>query len=80
MPRRFCRAKFPNWVFFLPLIAAGIHVAAAFPVLKAMLALLSMVNVRLYVLFTLGCFLVFAVLYTLIYGVTAKAYYRIVSR
>ena len=67
-------------VFFLPLIAAGIHVAAAFPVLKAMLALLSMVNVRLYVLFTLGCFLVFAVLYTLIYGVTAKAYYRIVSR
>ena len=67
-------------VFFLPLIAAGIHVAAAFPVLKAMLDLLSMVNVRLYVLFTLGCFLVFAVLYTLIYGVTAKAYYRIVSR
>lgn len=67
-------------VFFLPLIAAGIHVAAAFPVLKAMLALLNMVNVRLYVLFTLGCFLVFAVLYTLIYGVTAKAYYRIVSR
>lgn len=67
-------------VFFLPLIAVGIHVAAAFPVLKAMLALLNMVNVRLYVLFTLGCFLVFAVLYTLIYGVTAKAYYRIVSR
>ncbi len=67
-------------VFFLPLIAAGIHVAAAFPLLKALLALLNMVNVRLYVLFTVGCFLVFAVLYMLIYGVTAKAYYRIVSR
>ena len=67
-------------VFFLPLIAAGIHVAAAFPLLKELLALLNMVNVRLYVLFTLGCFLVFAVLYMLIYGLTAKAYYRIVSR
>lgn len=67
-------------VFFLPLVAAGFHVAAAFPLLKAMLALLNMVNVRLYVLFTVGCFLVFAVLYMLIYGVTAKAYYRIVSR
>lgn len=67
-------------VFFLPLIAAGIHVAAAFPLLKALLALLNMVNVRLYVLFTAGCFLVFAALYTLIYGVTARAYYRIVSR
>ena len=67
-------------VFFLPLVAAGIHVTAAFPVLKALLALLNMVNVRLYVLFTAGCFLAFAVLYMLIYGVTARAYYRIVSR
>ena len=67
-------------VFLLPLIAAGIHMAAAFPVLKALLTLLNMVNVRLYMLFTVGCFLVFAVLYMLIYGVTAKAYYRIVSR
>lgn len=67
-------------VFFLPLIVAGIHVAAAFPLLKAQLALLNMVNVRLYVLFTVGCFLAFAVLYMLIYGVTARTYYRIVSR
>lgn len=67
-------------VFFLPLIAAGVHVAAAFPLLEMLLALLNMVNVRLYALFTLGCFLVFAVLYMLIYGVTARTYYRIVSR
>lgn len=67
-------------VFFLPLLAAGIHVAAAFPLMKMLLALLNMVNVRLYMLFTLSCFLVFAVLYMLIYGMTARTYYKIVSR
>lgn len=67
-------------VFFLPLLAAGIHVAVAFPLLKELLAVLNMMNVRLYVFFTAGCFLAFAVLYMLIYGMTARTYYKIVSK
>ncbi len=67
-------------VFFLPLIVAGIHVAVAFPMIKKILALLNLLNVQLYLTCTIVCFLVFAVMYLLIYLLTAKTYYKIVSR
>lgn len=67
-------------VFFLPLIVAGVHVAAAFPIISKLLELLNMLNNSLYVACTVVCFLVFAVMYVLVYGLTAKTYYRIVSR
>ncbi len=67
-------------VFFLPLIGAGVHVAAAFPIISKLLELLNMLNNSLYVACTVVCFLVFAVMYVLVYGLTAKTYYRIVSR
>lgn len=66
-------------VFFLPLIFAGLHLAVAFPILTKLLAMLNMSNVSLYA----GCvaigFGVFAVLYVIIYAMTAKTYYKIVS-
>lgn len=67
-------------VFFLPLIAAGIHMAAAFPMITLLLALLNMVDVKLYLICTVICFLVFVLLYVLIYSLTARTYYKIVSR
>lgn len=67
-------------VFFLPLITAGVHTAFSFPIMSKILAMFNLTNTTLFVLCTLGCFLVFALLYSLIYGLTAKAYYRIVSR
>ncbi len=67
-------------VFFLPLVVAGLHTAMAFPLIRLLLALFNMVNVRLYLLCTLGCFLAFGVLYVLIYSLTAKTYYKIVSQ
>ncbi len=67
-------------VFFLPLIVAGIHVAAAFPMISRILALLNLMNTRLYITCTCVCFLVFAVMYILIYFLTARVYYRIVKR
>lgn len=67
-------------VFFLPLIVAGIHVAAAFPLISKLLALLNLLNTGLYITCTVVCFLVFAVMYVLIYLLTAKTYYKIVSR
>ena len=67
-------------VFFLPLIVAGIHVAVAFPLITLVLALMNMINVQLFLICTVVCFLVFVVMYILIYSLTAKTYYRIVSR
>lgn len=66
-------------VFFLPLIFAGLHLSVAFPILTQLLAMLNMTNVSLYA----GCvaigFGAFAVLYVIIYMMTAKTYYKIVS-
>ena len=67
-------------VFFMPLIVAGIHVAVAFHLITLVLALMYMVNVQLFLICTIICFLVFVVMYILIYSLTAKTYYRIVSR
>lgn len=67
-------------VFFLPLIVTGIHVAVAFHLITLVLALMNMVNVQLFLICTVVCFLVFVVMYILIYSLTAKTYYRIVSR
>ena len=67
-------------VFFLPLVTAGVHVAFAFPVISKILAMFSLTNTALFIACTVGCFLIFALLYAVIFGLTAKAYYRIVSR
>lgn len=67
-------------VFFLPLAAAGIHVAVAFPLINKMLMLLNLQNMKLYMECTAGCFLVFALLYVVIYTMTARTYYRIVKQ
>ncbi len=67
-------------VFFLPLITAGIHVVFALPMISKILAVMNMLNTQLFILCAAGCFLVFAALYAVIYALTAKTYYRIVSR
>lgn len=65
-------------VFFLPLVVAGIHVAAAFPLISRLLVLLNLLNTRIYAICTAVCFLVFAVMYVLIYLLTSRSYSRIV--
>lgn len=66
-------------VFFAPLIAAGIHMAFAFPMLTKMLGLFSMRDTGFLAIVTLVCFGVFAAMYTLVYVITSRSYYRIVS-
>lgn len=66
-------------VFFLPLVTAGIHLIAAFPIVKRMLAILMLTNEALFIGCTVVCFVIFALVYAAIYGVTARSYYRIVS-
>ena len=66
-------------VFFLPLLAAGVHVAFAFPMIQKMLLLFGLTDVKLFVLVMVGSYLLFALFYVLVYRITSKAYYSIVS-
>jgi putative ABC transport system permease protein len=66
-------------VFFLPLIVAGVHLGFAFPLIRKMLLLFGLVNLKLLILVTIGAFLVFALCYIIVYVITSKAYYNIVS-
>lgn len=66
-------------VFFLPLAAAGIHIAAAFKMITKLLFLLNLSNMQLFAWCTLGTFIVFAVIYAGVYALTARTYYKIVS-
>lgn len=67
-------------VFFLPLLAACVHISMAFPLMKKLLLLVGMSNDRLFLLCTAVTVLVFAAVYGLIYMVTARAYYHILEK
>ena len=66
-------------VFFLPLIAAAIHVAASFKMITLLLRILSLTNVALFASCVVGSLVVFALLYTGVYALTARTYYKIVE-
>lgn len=67
-------------VFFLPLLMAMIHITMAFPMIRRMLLLFGMTNTKLFIGCTAGTVLIFAVVYGLIYLMTARSYYHIVER
>lgn len=66
-------------VFFLPLIAAGVHTAFAFPIIWRILNLMGFVNTEVLICITAGCYLVFALFYIVIYLLTSKSYLTIVG-
>lgn len=66
-------------VFFLPLIMACIHLAAAFPLMNRLLLMFGMSDVRLFAICTIATVGLFAVIYVIVYSITARAYYKIVE-
>lgn len=66
-------------VFFLPLLTAAIHIAFAFKMIQKLLAILNLTNVNLFMLCTLASVLIFGLIYTIVYAVTARSYYKIVK-
>lgn len=66
-------------VFFLPLLMAGVHLAFAFPLIYKLLLLMGLFNQTLLILVTAGCYLLFALFYVLVYRITSRSYYSIVS-
>ena len=67
-------------VFFIPLVMAMVHISMAFPLIRRLLLLFGMANTKLYVGCTAGTVLAFALVYGLIYFMTARSYYKIVEK
>ncbi len=65
-------------VFFLPLIAAVIHLIFAFPMVNQLLRLFALNNTPLFMLVTGVSILVFSLMYVLTYKITSYAYLRII--
>jgi len=66
-------------VFFLPLIAAVVHLAFAFNMITRLLTVFNLNDTALFFLCTVLTALVFGLIYVLVYRRTARVYYRIVS-
>ncbi len=67
-------------IFFLPLVVAGVHLSFAFPIIRQLLLLFNMTNTMLLVSATIVSFLIFGLFYVVIYYMTSRVYYQIVSR
>ncbi len=65
-------------VFFLPLAGAVLHLGFSFGFLPKMLALFGLYNVPLYVLCAVLTLAVFALIYLVVFAVTARTYGRLV--
>mgnify|MGYP000000839591 CR=1 FL=1 len=66
-------------VFFMPLAAAVIHIAVAFNIITKLLAIFNLTDIPLFAACTAGTIIIFGILYTAVYALTATAYYKIVS-
>lgn len=67
-------------IFFLPILVAVMHLMAAYPIVKKMLAMFNLTNAHLFVQCMIGTILVFVVFYAIIYRLTSTTYYRIVNK
>lgn len=66
-------------VFFLPIVTAAIHVAAAFPILRRLLVMLNLTDTQLMIECMIGTLLVFLAIYYLVFKLTSRTYYKIVG-
>lgn len=66
-------------LFFLPLAAACVHIAFAFPLISRLLSLFGPMDLGFLTLVTIGCILLYAAVYVLAYIRTSRIYYKIVS-
>lgn len=65
-------------VFFAPLLMAGLHMMFAMPMIRLILGVFGLHNDSLFYGIGIGCYVVFAVIYALMYLLTSRRYYRIV--
>lgn len=65
-------------VFFAPLLMSGLHMMFAMPMIRLILGAFGLHNDSLFYGIGIGCYVVFAVIYALMYLLTSRRYYRIV--
>ena len=63
-------------VFFLPLVVAILHTVVAFPVTRQMM---TFPDSGIFLVATAVTIVAFAIVYLIVYTITAKAYYKIVE-
>lgn len=66
-------------VFFLPLLTAILHLGFAFPMLQKILWMMNLTNFWIIFGSAAGCVVIFSIIYAIIYGITARTYYKIVE-
>ena len=67
------------FVFFLPLAVSLVHMAMAFPALSKILILFKLLNTHVFLISALAVAAVFTVLYFVVYQITSRTYYRLVT-
>ncbi len=66
-------------VFYLPITVAVLHVLVSFRIIKMILAMMGLTNSGLFFISTLAAVVVFAIVYFIVYSITARTYYKIVN-
>lgn len=66
-------------VFYMPLLMAGMHLAFAFPIIWKLIQLFDVRNQPLMISVNIGCFLVLAFAYGIVYRVTSNVYFSIAT-
>jgi putative ABC transport system permease protein len=67
-------------IFSFPIVVAIIHLGFAFPMIRKLLLLFGLTNRQLLISVTIVSVILFTIIYILVYGITAKVYYRLVER
>ena len=66
-------------VFAAPLLASGVHLCFAFPLIQKLLLMFGLSNTPLLVGVTVGSYLIFGVLYAVMYKAPSRSYYQLVK-
>ena len=66
-------------VFFLPLAVAILHTVVAFPVTRQLMAMMNFPDSGIFLVATAVTIVAFAMVYLIVYTITARAYYKIVE-
>lgn len=66
-------------VFFLPLVVAILHTVVAFPVTRQLMTMMNFPDSSIFLVATAVTIVAFAIVYLIVYTITARAYYKIVE-
>ena len=66
-------------VFFLPLVVAILHTVVAFPVTRQLMTMMNFPDSGIFLVATAVTIVAFAIVYLIVYIITARAYYKIVE-